>query len=85
MTPAEALEKIKEYAEFGRISFEDHALDQMEARNVDMEDVFCALETASICFAQEDERWKVEGTDTWGDELAVIVTFNGTVCVLTVF
>ena len=85
MTPAEALEQIKEYAQFGRVSFEDHALDQMDNRNIDKEDIYCALETATSCLAQPKERWKVEGVDTWGDELIVIVAFNGTVCILTIF
>lgn len=85
MTPAEALELIKEYASFGRVSFEDHSLDQLEDRNISREDVYCALETATSCQAEPKERWKMTGVDTWGETLNVIVAINGAVCVITIF
>lgn len=85
MTEAEALEFIKECASFGRVSFEDHALDQLEERHIEREDVFAALETAIRCRKQPRERFEVTGFDALGDELCVIVTINGVVCVITIF
>ena len=85
MTPAEAIELIKDCAKWGRVAFEDHALDQMEDRNISREDVFCALESARECEAEAKGRWKVTGDDAWGDDLRVIVAINGAVCVITIF
>lgn len=85
MTPEEALELIQEYAMFGRVSFGDHALEQMEDRNITDEDIYNVLDTATSCFAEPKERWKVKGLDTWGVELIVIMTINGAACVITIF
>lgn len=85
MTPEEALELIKEYAGFGRVFFVPHAREQMRARNISTEDVFEAIETATTCQEQRNERWKVTGVDLYGDELNVIVSIEGSAIIITIF
>lgn len=85
MTPEEALELIKEYASFGRVSFRGHARKRMRERNAYVEDVFEAIATATSCQEEEEETWRVPGVDTFGDELTVIVSLEGSVIIVTIF
>lgn len=85
MSPAEALELIKDYASLGRVYFEPHALQQMFRRGATKEDVFAAIETATTCLKQENKKWKVCGQDIVGDELTIIVSLEGMAVIVTIF
>lgn len=85
MTPEDALELIKEYAMFGRVYFEPHALKQMRRRGASKQDIFAVLDTAKSCLPEEEEKWMLSGVDVVGDDLTVIVSIEGQDVIVTVF
>jgi len=87
MTPEEmaALQDIRGFAEAGRVDYYDHALDRLEERGVDEEDLFNALMKAESCKAQPPDRWKVVGPDLDGVPLTAVVEIELDVVVVTVF
>jgi hypothetical protein len=85
VTPAEALAAIQGYAGANRIRIESHARKRMKQRGARYEDVRCALMTASRCDLQDNDRWKLPGTDTDGDELTCIVVIEDEAVVVTIF
>jgi len=85
VTPAEALEQIREYASAGSVVFTRHARLRMDERGAMAWDVVHALANASHCQAGEDDRWKATGVDLDGDELTAVVVLEGEVVVVTVF
>jgi hypothetical protein len=82
---AQALGDVRGYALANRIEYAPHARLRMRERHVSREDVRSALVTAMSCQAEPDERWKVPGVDTFGDDLAVIVVIEDGVVVVTLF
>ena len=85
MTPAEALKLIQDYATFGRVYIIPHARKQMYNRGAKEDDVYRAIETATDCKVQTNERWKVTGIDWDNDELTMIVEIEGSAVVVTIF
>ena len=87
MTPAEAqaLADIRGYALAGRIELSPHAEERMRERHVTYEDLRCALTGATNCRARPEDRWRVEGSDSEGDELSVVVVIEDGVVVVTLF
>ncbi len=63
-----------------------HAHDRMAKRGARIRDVRNALANAETCKrAEEPDRWRTSGPDLDGDELTVIVAFDGFAVVVTVF
>ena len=70
----------------GRFIYGDHALDQMNRRNVTRGDVRSALGNATVAtFQPENGRWKITGTDRSGDLLSLAVVLENGIVVITVF
>lgn len=70
----------------GRYIYGDHALDQMEHRNVTRGDVRSALGSATTATFQPDKgRWRITGTDRSGDSLSLAVVFENGIVIITVF
>ncbi len=87
MTPAElaAFAEIRAHAEAGRITLSQHARQRGATRGVRFADIRRALTTAPGCSAQPNGCWRVDGADTDGDELTVIVAIRHDVLVITVY
>lgn len=86
MTPAEALRDVRGYAAAGRVRFSGHAYERMDQRGATERDVIKACASATTCrHAAEPGRWKVTGPDLDGDDLTVVVVFDGLVMVVTIF
>jgi hypothetical protein len=85
VTPVEALADVRGYAGANRIRYTSHARHRMSERRVAFADVRHALMTATLCRAQPEGTWKVEGVDRSGDELTVVVALEDGVYVVTVF
>lgn len=84
MTPAEALDTIRNLASRGRVLFSRHAQQRMQQRNVSYKDAFSALSHASACEGNGDN-WKVTGPDVDGDALTCVVALEDGVVVVTVY
>lgn len=70
----------------GRFIYGDHALDQMNSRNVSRGDVRSALGNATAATFQPDNgRWKIVGMDRSGDSLSLAVVLENGIVVITVF
>jgi hypothetical protein len=82
---AQALADVRGYALANRIEYGPHARKRMRERGAGRADVREALVTAIACRAEADERWKVTGIDTAGDELTVVVVIEDGVVVVTLF
>lgn len=85
-TADEALTEVRRLAVMRRVRIEDpHVRLRMAQRHVRAEDVFCALCNAVGCKpGNELGRWKVTGPDLDGDDLSLVVVFEGDVVVITV-
>ena len=81
----QALEDGRGYANANRFEYGPHARLRMRERRVSREDVLSALVMATSCQAEPDDRWKVLGVDTSGDDLTVIVVIEDGVVVVTLF
>jgi hypothetical protein len=57
----------------------------MRERRVKFTDLVHALVNARQCTLQENDRWRVEGSDLDGDELTVVVVLDAGVVVITLF
>ncbi len=83
------LDEIKRLAGLGRIFFSIHALEKMDERGANHQDVQNALATATAANYQSDrDNYKVTGgVDMDGDDLRVIVDVNTDieVVIVTVF
>jgi hypothetical protein len=84
MSPGEALEAIRGLAGANRIVVTLHAQERMRRRGVLYADLRCALVRGVTC-RPDDEKWKVTGPDTDGDDLTCVVTIDSGVVVVTVF
>ena len=83
---ARALAAARGLASAGRIVLSSHAELRMRERGATFADVRHALVSATTCYAQPDERWRMEGgCDVDGDALTLIVTFEADVIVGTLF
>ncbi len=83
---AQALADARGLALAGRITLSHHAELRMEERGASFPDVRQALVTATDCRAEPAARWRIEGGhDCDGDALTMIVTFEGSVVVVTLF
>lgn len=87
MTPRDALAAIIEAGKTGRFSMTIHARAEAVEANATRYDVQNALVTARRALHQPDkDRWRVEGgIDLDGDELVLVVVFEGDLVVITVF
>lgn len=87
MSDARALAEIKRLASLGRVDYPAHALERMDERGVERDDVIRALLTASRARWQSNHgTWCVEGgIDRAGDDLTVIVVIEADLVVITVF
>lgn len=80
-----ALAEIHRLAQLRRIRLTRHAVDRMDQRGAELEDVRAALVSSTAAFTQE-RGWRVEGgVDRDGDELTVIVDIEADVIVITLF
>jgi len=82
---AQALADVRGFALANRIEYGRHARERMQQRGAGREDVRHALVTATSCEARPEDRWKVAGVDTAGDELTAIVVLEDGVVVVTLF
>ena len=86
MTSAEVLADIRGYAAANRIRLTGHASLRMQQRGADFADVRSALMTATMCRAQENGCWRVEGgVDRDGDEMTAVAAIENGVVIITVF
>lgn len=86
MTPAEALDEIRDAARLGQLRYTKHAQERMHERNAKRADVERACLTATGAVWQRDDVWKVTGgVDLDGDSLGIIAAIDpGDVWVITV-
>jgi hypothetical protein len=80
-----AFAEIHAHAEAGRITLSHHARQRGATRGARFADIRHALITAPGCSAQPNGCWRIDGADTDGDELTVIVAIRHDVLVITVF
>jgi hypothetical protein len=87
VTPTEALAVVIEAGKTGRFWITVHAREEAAQASATRYDVQNALRTAQRALHQSaNGRFRVEGgTDVDGDELVLIVAFEGNVVVVTVF
>jgi hypothetical protein len=85
MSPADALDLIREDAGLGMVELSQHAAVRMAERNVYRADVVDALREASRCVASGADKWKVTGPDMDGDDLDVGVAIRQKLLVVTVY
>ena len=87
MTGPEALRDIQGFVAAGRYRVSAHALERMRKRGVQGRDLLHAIANARTCVAgkDEEERWRVCGPDTDGDDLDVICALDDGVVIITVF
>ena len=85
MSPDDALVLIQEYGREENIFLTQHAIERMLERNVEMEDILRAIETATVCKHQEGSKWKVIGEDWFCDELTLIISIEGGNVVITLY
>ena len=87
MTNAElaALAEIRAHAAAGRITLSHHARQRGAMRGARFADIRHALTAALGCSAQANGCWRVDGADTDGDDLTIIVAIRHDVLVITVF
>lgn len=81
----EILGTIRRLVSAGVVLYTDHARQRMWDRNVTLADVRHALIHASTALEQANGRWRIDGTDTDGDELTVVVLVHAGLVVITVF
>ena len=82
-----ALRFIADALAGGRVEFTHHAMhESMPERGLEIQDVLVALRTATSALLQDDSgtKWKVYGSMTNGDELAVVVRFRTALVVLVI-
>lgn len=84
MTADEALAVIRRAAIARRLVYTRHSEQEMAEANATREDVRNALVHALSCKASHQARWKLEGPDLDGDDLAVVVVIEDDVVVVTV-
>jgi hypothetical protein len=88
VTPRDALEAAQEAGRTGRLLWwSTHAHEQARERNVTRCDARAALASATQAIYQpENDRWRIEGgKDLDGDDLTVVVVFEGGVIIVTFF
>jgi len=86
VTPAEALESIRRAGISGAFVVSGHARQRMRERGAGLRDVRNAMATATQCRAQETGRWRTDGgVDDDGDELSIVVVFDGGTIVVTLY
>lgn len=87
MEAAAALALAKECAAAGMVRFVGHALQRMNERGATARDVIHALETATRARPSDKPgRWRLQGgEDLDGEDLTVVVAFDGEVVVITLF
>lgn len=90
-TPEDALEEAQRAAVQGALRFTRHAREQMSERQAREHDVRQAVLTATTALPNhgdqgKEDKWKLHGADTDGDDLTVVVSFDaGYPRVVTVF
>lgn len=85
MTPTRARKRIRDLARAGAWRVTEHGAERMAEREVDDADVYRVLTSAMTCRATPRGRWRLDGTDSYGDPLAAVVEIRGLVLVVTVF
>ncbi len=86
MTAAEALGEVRRLAAKGYVLISEHAELRMRQRGALRADVLHALVGATRARWQpEHERWRIDGVDRDGDELACAVEIEADVIVVTIF
>lgn len=85
MSPAEALEVVREAGLRGVFRISGHARTRMEERGVRYADLRFGLSNATRCVPQDRDRFRVASTDLDGDALDVVVAIEDHVVVVTLF
>ena len=87
MSPTEALAAVVEAGKTGHFYMTPHARDEAYQASATRYDVQKALATAEQATHQPSNgRWKIRGgVDLDGDELTLVVVFEGDVVVITVW
>jgi len=87
VTPEEALEAAQDAGRTGRLDWTPHAYEQARKRNIKKLDARAALASATHAVYQpENDRWRIEGgQDLEGDDLTVVVVFEGLLVIITFF
>jgi len=85
VTPAEALQTIRDAGLRNLFFISAHARDQMARRGAQIADIRHGLESAQSCSLQPNGRWRVSTADLDGDQLVLIVVFDPDTFVVTVF
>ena len=85
MQNRKVLEDVRGFAAAGRIRITKHGRERMNERGVTHRDLRHALENATACKAEDEERWRVYSADLLGDRLEVILVFQDGLLVVTVF
>ncbi len=88
----DVIEQAKECWRGGRVRITGHCRERMAERNVGDADITSAFETGAVDDAQWNEkfnewRYRILGQDVEGDDLSVLVTFEGDTLIsfITVF
>lgn|GEM_PF-5750419 len=79
------LENIRVLADRNRIAFTREAGVRMWERGLSEDDVRYVLRRASALFLDGKGRWRALGIDPKGDEVAVILVFDGGLVIVTGF
>ena len=87
VTPSQALDAVHEAGKTGRFDVSTHAKEEAAECSATRYDIQEALRTATTAIHQAGrDRWRIEGgKDLDGDDLTVVVVFEGDVVVITVF
>lgn len=86
VTSDAALRDIRGLSRAGRIRLTFHARQRMRERGALFGDVVHALSHAVTCRAGDtNDKWKVTGPDTDGDDLVAVVVLDDDVLVVTMF
>ena len=85
MTAKEALSNAARAGSLNQFGVSRHARERMAERQVTRADIQCVLKSATKAIPDLDPmKWKIEGKDLDGDDLAVVFAFTSHGLVVTV-
>jgi hypothetical protein len=80
-----SIQNVLEDLRLNRFGITDHAYLRMSQRGVIRRDIQSVGMTCLDWVLQNNGRFKVTGTDTEGDELSVVCTYDGDTLVVSLF
>ena len=85
MNPTRMRRAIRRLAGQRRYAISSYCAVRMLERSVSERDIVAILKNASRCWRQDNGRWRLEGTDSDGDRIYVLIEMQQVVVVVNAF